>query len=87
MEKIQLKQKATNGGDDQQTVTTPKLYQLSVEELNKVIGGKSIHDAEGPRPCSYHSGIIAHHKSELKPRRIESLGYGCSTLHDTSSSA
>ena len=50
MKKIQLKQKATNGGDEQQTVTTPELYQLSVEQLNQVIGGKGIHDQEGPRP-------------------------------------
>ena len=32
------------------TVTTPELYQLSVEQLNQVIGGKGIHDAKGPNP-------------------------------------
>ena len=34
------KQKAINGGgEQQQTVTTPELSQLSWEELNKVSGG------------------------------------------------
>ncbi len=34
----------------QPTVTPPELSQLSVEELNKVIGGRGIHDTENPDP-------------------------------------
>ncbi|MDJ0799203.1 MAG: hypothetical protein QNJ51_20685 [Calothrix sp. MO_167.B12] len=40
---LQPKQKTTNGGSEQLSVTTPQLSKLSVEELNKVNAGVGPH--------------------------------------------